>query len=81
MLLQAGREGREGYSYKKHCLNPHSSSTNKEKLKKKSFMMVKQKWTVRTKNRSFRDKQVCCVLKPNVNHKMFILGSSEKVTA
>eukprot|EP00058_Branchiostoma_floridae_P023675 XP_002609165.1 hypothetical protein BRAFLDRAFT_126677 [Branchiostoma floridae] len=56
--VQAGREGREKFSSKKHKKNQRSSTTNKEKKKNKAFMMMKQKKQVRGKGkRSFRDKQ------------------------
>ncbi|XP_038063105.1 protein SDA1 homolog [Patiria miniata] len=57
--VMAGREGRKKYGSKKGRMNPNASTTNKEKKKKKPFMMVKQKIGVRVKTkRSFRDKQI-----------------------
>ena len=58
-LFQAGREGREKFGRKQQRMNPHASTTNKEKRKNKPFMMVKQKHTIKHKQkRSFREKQV-----------------------
>ncbi|XP_022100354.1 protein SDA1 homolog isoform X2 [Acanthaster planci] len=57
--VMAGREGRNKYGSKKGRMNPNASTTNKEKLRKKPFMMVKQKHGFKTKTkRSFRDKQI-----------------------
>ncbi|PIO26883.1 hypothetical protein AB205_0023060, partial [Aquarana catesbeiana] len=40
-------------------MNPHASTTNKEKKKNKSFMMMRYSQNIRSKNkRSFRDKQI-----------------------
>ena len=40
-------------------MNPHASTTNKDKLKNKAFMMVKHNKKLKDKKkRSFRDKQV-----------------------
>ena len=56
-LLQAGREGRGKYSEVVKRQNPNASTTNKEKTKKKAFMMMKHK--IRSKGkRSFTEKQV-----------------------
>ncbi|XP_066566992.1 protein SDA1 homolog [Amia ocellicauda] len=55
----AGRTDRKEFMKKRTKLNPHASSTNKEKKKNKSFMMMRYSQNVRTKNkRSFRDKQI-----------------------
>ncbi|MEE6460411.1 hypothetical protein FKM82_000958 [Ascaphus truei] len=55
----AGRTDRKEFVRKKTKMNPHASSTNKEKKKNKSFMMMRYSQNVRSKNkRSFRDKQV-----------------------
>lgn len=57
--IKAGRESREKFGYKKHRMNPHGSTTNKEKRKNKDFRMLKQNRNVRNKTkRSFREKQV-----------------------
>jgi len=54
--LQAGREGRPKHGkWKKE--EGRVGSTNKEKLKKKNFQMLKPKLRKKQK-RSFRDKQV-----------------------
>ncbi|XP_033631538.1 protein SDA1 homolog [Asterias rubens] len=65
--VMAGREGREKFGSKKGRMNPNASTTNKEKSKKKPFMMVKQKYNIKSKTkRSFRDKQIAlrdCLIK------------------
>lgn len=40
-------------------MNPHASSTNKDKRRNKAFMMIKHKVQRKKIKRSFRDKQVC----------------------
>ena len=47
--VKAGREGREKYGSKVGRMNPFASTTNKEKRKKKTFMMMKHK--IRGKNK------------------------------
>ncbi|KAL5012793.1 hypothetical protein ScPMuIL_011344 [Solemya velum] len=54
--VMAGREGREKFKHREH-MNPNSSTTNKQKAKKKAFQMVKHKVLKKAK-RSFRDKQI-----------------------
>ncbi|XP_063775973.1 protein SDA1 homolog [Pseudophryne corroboree] len=55
----AGRTDRKDFVRKKTKLNPHASSTNKEKKKNKNFMMMRYSQNIRCKNkRSFRDKQI-----------------------
>ncbi|GAA6080805.1 protein SDA1 homolog [Tachysurus ichikawai] len=55
----AGRTDRKDFVKKKNKLNPYASTSNKEKRKKKNFMMMKQSHGVRTKGkRSFREKQI-----------------------
>ncbi|KAK6494665.1 protein SDA1-like protein [Huso huso] len=55
----AGRTDRSEFGKKRGKLNPYASTTNKDKKKHKSFMMMRYSQNVRTKNkRSFRDKQV-----------------------
>ncbi|XP_047661898.1 protein SDA1 homolog [Tachysurus fulvidraco] len=55
----AGRTDRKDFVKKKNKLNPYASTSNKEKRKKKNFMMMKQSRGVRTKGkRSFREKQI-----------------------
>ncbi|XP_053559374.1 protein SDA1 homolog [Bombina bombina] len=55
----AGRTDRKEFVRKKTKMNPHASSTNKEKKKNKNFMMMRYSQNIRTKNkRSFRDKQI-----------------------
>ena len=51
-----GREGREKFGSRKGKLNPMSSTTNKQKLKNKNFMMVKNKFKAKAK-KSFVQKQ------------------------
>ncbi|XP_006824267.1 protein SDA1 homolog [Saccoglossus kowalevskii] len=54
-----GRVDRPKFGSKRGRLNPHASTTNKEKRKQKPFMMVKQKRQIKAKcKRSFRDKQI-----------------------
>ena len=54
---QEGRADREKPTMKPKRQNPFASTTNKEKAKKKNFMMLKQKAKGKQK-RSFKDKQV-----------------------
>lgn len=55
----AGRTDRKEFVKKKTKMNPYASTTNKEKKRKKNFMMMRHSRNVRTKNkRSFREKQV-----------------------
>ncbi|KAJ8402331.1 hypothetical protein AAFF_G00368200 [Aldrovandia affinis] len=55
----AGRTDRKDFVKKRTKLNPFASTTNKEKKRKKNFMMMRHSQSVRTKSkRSFRDKQV-----------------------
>ena len=59
LLFQEGREGRAKFGSKRRKLNPDSSSTNKQKAKKKAFTMIRHKRSVRGKvKKSFREKQV-----------------------
>ena len=51
-----GREGREKFGSRKTKLNEHASTSNKQKLKNKSFMMMKHKLKRKAK-KSFVDKQ------------------------
>ncbi|XP_064081138.1 protein SDA1 homolog [Macrobrachium nipponense] len=53
----AGREGREKYGQKKGKMNPHASTTNRQKNKGKNFMMMKHKVKGKQK-KSFREKQL-----------------------
>uniref|UniRef100_H2YYR3 Protein SDA1 n=1 Tax=Ciona savignyi TaxID=51511 RepID=H2YYR3_CIOSA len=57
-LVLAGREDREKFGRKKAKMDPFASTTNKEKLKKKPFMMVREKMKKKKSGRSFRDKQL-----------------------
>ncbi|XP_043078099.1 protein SDA1 homolog [Puntigrus tetrazona] len=55
----AGRTDRKEFVKKRTKLNPFASTSNKEKKRKKNFMMMKHSQNVRTKGkRSFRDKQI-----------------------
>uniref|UniRef100_A0A8C1Q9I7 Protein SDA1 n=1 Tax=Cyprinus carpio TaxID=7962 RepID=A0A8C1Q9I7_CYPCA len=55
----AGRTDRKEFVRKRSKLNPFASTSNKEKKRKKNFMMMKHSQDVRTKGkRSFRDKQI-----------------------
>ncbi|BHF63653.1 Protein SDA1 [Sparganum proliferum] len=51
-----GRIGRKKYGFKVNRMNPHASTTNREKRKKKTFQMIKHKVRRKAK-RSFREKQ------------------------
>ncbi|XKL67457.1 hypothetical protein PGB90_002948 [Kerria lacca] len=55
--VMRGRENREKFGYKDGRLNPFSSKTNREREKKKNFMMIRHKVKTKVK-RSFREKQV-----------------------
>ncbi|KAG1670639.1 Protein SDA1 [Nymphon striatum] len=55
--VMGGREGREKFGKAQKRSNPHASTTDKEKSKKKAFMMIKHKLKHKQK-RSFRDKQI-----------------------
>jgi len=55
--VNAGREDREKFGKKKKRMNPHASTNNKEKAKKKAFAMVMHKAKKKQK-RSFHDKQI-----------------------
>uniref|UniRef100_A0AAX7TLX4 Protein SDA1 n=1 Tax=Astatotilapia calliptera TaxID=8154 RepID=A0AAX7TLX4_ASTCA len=55
----AGRTDRKEFVKKRTKLNPHASSSNKEKRRNKNFMMMRHSQNVRTKGkRSFREKQI-----------------------
>uniref|UniRef100_A0A673I0T0 Protein SDA1 n=1 Tax=Sinocyclocheilus rhinocerous TaxID=307959 RepID=A0A673I0T0_9TELE len=55
----AGRTDRKEFVRKRSKLNPFASTSNKEKKRKKNFMMMKHSQNVRSKGkRSFRDKQI-----------------------
>ncbi|XP_067278914.1 protein SDA1 homolog [Pseudorasbora parva] len=55
----AGRTDRKEFVKKRSKLNPYASTSNKEKKRKKNFIMMKHSQDVRTKGkRSFRDKQI-----------------------
>lgn len=56
--VMAGREGREKYAHGPQKMNPFASTTNKEKMKKKVFTMVKHKIRRKKVKRSFKEKQV-----------------------
>ncbi|VDK34852.1 unnamed protein product [Taenia asiatica] len=51
-----GQEGRKKYGFQVNRMNPHASTTNREKRKKKTFQMIKHKVRRKAK-RSFREKQ------------------------
>lgn len=54
----AGRTDRKEFVKKRSKLNPFASTSNKEKKRKKNFIMMRHSQDVRTKGkRSFRDKQ------------------------
>uniref|UniRef100_A0AAQ6AQA9 Protein SDA1 n=1 Tax=Amphiprion ocellaris TaxID=80972 RepID=A0AAQ6AQA9_AMPOC len=55
----AGRTDRKEFMKRRTKLNPHASTSNKEKRRKKNFMMMRHSENVRTKGkRSFREKQL-----------------------
>ncbi|TKS84338.1 SDA1 -like protein [Collichthys lucidus] len=55
----AGRTDRKEFVRKKTKLNPHASTSNKEKRRTKNFMMMRHSQNVRMKGkRSFREKQI-----------------------
>ncbi|XP_058473290.1 protein SDA1 homolog [Solea solea] len=55
----AGRTDRKEFAKKHTKLNPHASTSNKEKRRTKNFMMMRHSRNVRTKGkRSFREKQL-----------------------
>lgn len=57
--VMAGREGRGKFTGGQQRMNPHASTTNKEKKKNKAFMMVKHNMRIKEKKkRSFREKQI-----------------------
>lgn len=56
--VMAGREGREKFGKNHEKMNPHASSTNKDKRRNKAFMMIKHKVQRKKIKRSFRDKQI-----------------------
>lgn len=61
--LQAGRSDRKDFVKKHTKLNPYASTSNKEKKRKKNFVMMRHSQKVRTKGkRSFREKQVTHLL-------------------
>ncbi|GAB0096330.1 Protein SDA1 [Sergentomyia squamirostris] len=55
--VQSGRVDREKYGYKDNRKNIHCSRTNREKTKKKNFLMMRHKARGKVK-KSFRDKQI-----------------------
>ncbi|XP_061657027.1 protein SDA1 homolog [Syngnathoides biaculeatus] len=69
----AGRTDRKEFVRKKTKLNPHASTSNKEKRRTKNFMMMRQSQNVRQKGkRSFRERQIAlrdALLKKKKQHK------------
>ncbi|XP_056259506.1 protein SDA1 homolog [Seriola aureovittata] len=69
----AGRTDRKDFVRKRTKLNPHASTSNKEKRRTKNFMMMRHSQNVRTKGkRSFREKQLAlrdALLKKRKQHK------------
>lgn len=65
-MFQAGRTDRKEFVRKRLKMNPHASTSNKEKRRTKNFMMMRHSQNVRTKGkRSFREKQVTGLFKKN----------------
>ncbi|KAM7538238.1 hypothetical protein Aperf_G00000063926 [Anoplocephala perfoliata] len=56
-VIEQGRKGRKKYGFQVNRMNPHASTTNKEKRKNKTFQMIKHKARRKIK-RSFRERQV-----------------------
>ncbi|XP_060567917.1 protein SDA1 homolog [Ruditapes philippinarum] len=56
--VMAGREDRPKYTHGPQKMNPHASTTNKDKARGKNYTMIKHKVMNRKKKRSFRDKQI-----------------------
>ncbi|CAL1567642.1 unnamed protein product [Knipowitschia caucasica] len=55
----AGRTDKKDFVRKRAKMNPHASTSNKEKRRTKNFMMMRHSRGVRTKGkRSFREKQI-----------------------
>ncbi|XP_077478524.1 protein SDA1 homolog [Stigmatopora argus] len=69
----AGRSDRKDFVRKRKKLNPHASTSNKEKRRSKNFMMMRHSQNVRTKGkRSFREKQIAlrdALLRKKKQHK------------
>ncbi|XP_061603472.1 protein SDA1 homolog [Phyllopteryx taeniolatus] len=69
----AGRTDRKEFVRKKTKLNPHASTSNKEKRRTKNFMMMRHSQNVRKKGkRSFRERQIAlrdALLKKKKQHK------------
>lgn len=70
--MQEGRMDREKPTRKPKRQNPFASTTNREKTKSKNFMMLKQKAKGKAK-RSFKDKQVNCLLFVHLFHKKKVI--------
>jgi len=56
--VMKGREGRGKFSGGKTKLNENASTTNKQKMKKKNFSMMKHKIKAKAGKKSFREKQL-----------------------
>jgi len=56
-LVLKGREDRE-FGRKRQKMDPFASTTNKQKVKNKQYMMVRQKAVKKQSGRSFREKQI-----------------------
>ena len=75
-------EGREKFGSKRRKFNPDSSTTNKQKSKKKAFVMVKHKRSIRGKNKkSFREKQVSVSVSMQCDVMHCLADGLEKITA
>ena len=61
-MLQAGREGRGKFGQREKRMNPHASTSNKDKRKTKAFSMVKHKIREKKGKRSFQEKSVSFIL-------------------
>jgi len=56
-LIKGGRDGEKKFGGRKEKMDPHASTSNKQKSKKKNFSMMKHKIKAKGK-KSFREKQL-----------------------
>ncbi|KAL4229769.1 Protein SDA1 [Mactra antiquata] len=56
--VMEGRVDRPKYTHGPRKMNPHASTTNRDKERGKNYTMIKHKVMNRKKKRSFRDKQI-----------------------
>ena len=66
-VSQTGRQDRERFGRGHQRMNPHASTTNKEKLRTKPYTMIKHNKRLKRKcKRSFSEKQASVDLLPNL---------------